>query len=350
MIGAGVDMFGVVLAIIGAILVTFFGVLFGMVFKGIDRVLSARMQARIGPRVRQPFWDVAKLFSKENIVPENVVKWMFNAAPVLALSSAAVILLYLPIGPFAPVLSGHGDLILIVYLLIIPALAMVTGGFASGSPYASVGAQREMVMMMSYEFPLAVVVVSVAWKLRSLGIDNPFTLSTIAANPIWANSGILGFIGVGILLVVLLIVTPAELSKIPFDAPEAETEIVGGLLAEYSGRNLGLFYLADAVKTVVMGALLVAIFFPWGIANVVGLAAESAGAIAIDIAFFLLKLFLVLFVSVTVLRTSFARLKIDQIVYMYWASLTIAALFGLVLIIWDANLMGMEWYPQIPGG
>jgi len=335
---------------LGAILVTMFGVLFGLVFKGIDRVLSARMQARIGPRIRQPFWDVAKLFSKENILPENAVKWMFNAAPVLALASSAVMLLYLPLGPFAPLLHGHGDIILIMYLLLIPSLAMVTGGFASGSPYASVGAQREMVMMMSYEFPLAAVIVSVAWKLRSLGIDNPFALSTIAANPIWMNSGILGFIGVGILLVVLLIVTPAELSKIPFDAPEAETEIVGGLLAEYSGRNLGLFYLADAVKTVVMGALLVAIFFPWGIAGVFGLAAGSAGAVAADMGFFLAKLFAVLFVSVTVLRTSFARLKIDQIVYMYWASLTIAALFGLVLIIWDWNLSGMDWYNSILSG
>ncbi|MDD5502228.1 MAG: NADH-quinone oxidoreductase subunit H [Candidatus Thermoplasmatota archaeon] len=340
----------ILMAVIGSVLVMLFGIFFGLVFKGIDRVLSARMQARIGPRVRQPFWDVGKLFSKENIIPENAVKWMFSSAPVLGLASSAVMLLYLPLGPLAPVLQGHGDIILMLYLLVIPSLAMVTGGFASGSPYAAVGAQREMVMMMSYEFPLAAVVVSIAWKLNVFGIANPFSITSIASNPIWMNSGILGIIGSAILLVVLIIVTPAELSKIPFDAPEAETEIVGGLLAEYSGRNLGIFYLADAVKTIVMGALLVAIFFPWGIAGIVGLAAGSVGAIAADIAFFLLKLFLVLFVSVTVIRTSFARLKIDQIVYTYWAPLTIAALFGLVLIIWDLNLLGIEWYPQVLGG
>ena len=88
--------------------------------------------------------------------------------------------------------------------------------------------------------------------------------------------GILAFIGFIILLLVIIIVTPAELSKIPFDAPEAETEIAGGLLAEYSGRNLAMFYLTDGVKTVVMASIIVALFFPYNISPILGLNSNPA--------------------------------------------------------------------------
>jgi len=152
---------------------------------------------------------------------------------------------------------------------------------------------------------------------------------------IWNVVGPLGFIGCIILLLVLLVVTPAELSKIPFDSPEAETEIAGGLLTEYSGRNLGMFYLTDGVKTVVMGSIIVALFFPYNLSPLLGL--ESIPAMAIDIIFFLVKLFLVILFSVTLIRVSIARLKIDQIVYTYWIPLTLLSLVGLILIMWDGQ-------------
>jgi formate hydrogenlyase subunit 4 len=89
------------------------------------------------------------LFTKENIIPENSIPWIFNLAPLIGLVVTISILLYLPIGGFEPLVSSNGDLILILYLLIIPSLAMVIGGFASGSPYATVGAQREMATMIA---------------------------------------------------------------------------------------------------------------------------------------------------------------------------------------------------------
>jgi len=211
--------------VIGTLLASAFGIILGLVFKGIDRKIAAHMQARIGPPIRQPFRDVAKLFIKENIVPENAIPWLFNLAPIIGLIATISILLYLPIGGLNPLFGDKGDLILILYLLIIPSLAMVVGGFASGSPYATVGAQREMIVMMSYEFPLAITIIAIAWRLSSLVNGNVFSLATIVANPLWNNVGLLGFIGLILLLVVLVLVTPGELSKIPFDVPEAETEI-----------------------------------------------------------------------------------------------------------------------------
>jgi len=323
----------VIKAIFGIMGIAVFAIIFGLICKGIDRKLAAHMQARVGPPIRQPFWDVIKLFSKENIVPEHAVRWLFNLAPVIALASSITILLYLPIGSFGPILSTEGDLILILYLLMIPSLAMVLGGFSSSSPYATVGAQREMVLMMSYEFPLAITIISIVWRLKEANIQNPFSLSSIASYPVWNNVGILGILGLLLLLIILIIVTPGELSKIPFDAPEAETEIAGGLLVEYSGRNLGMFYLSDAVKTIAMATIIVALFFPYNLSPILNLSGYVA--YVIDFLFYLLKIFLVVLFSVTLIRVGVARLKIDQIVSTYWITLTLISLIGLVLVMFD---------------
>ena len=324
-------------AVFGAIVIGVFAIIIALLYKGIDRKIAARMQSRVGPPVRQPFRDVIKLFLKENVVPRHATKWLFNLSPVIALASSMTILLYLPMGSFGPILSTEGDLILILYLLIIPSLAMVLGGFASGSPYATVGAQREMVLMMSLEFPLAVVIVSLAWRLKEVGVSNPFSLVSISSNPIWNNVGVVGIVGCSILLLVLLLITPGELSKIPFDVPEAETEIAGGLLAEYSGRNLAMFYLTDAVKTIVVASLIVTLFFPYNLSPF--LSFSGITAYIVDFLFYLFKLFLVILFAVTMVRVGVARLKIDQVTAVYWINLTLLALIGLVLLMFDKILV-----------
>jgi formate hydrogenlyase subunit 4 len=334
------------MVVLGTLGVAIFGIFFGLLYKGIDRKLSAHMQGRIGPPIRQPFRDVSKLFTKENIIPENAIPWVFNLAPLMGLVATITILLYIPIGGFQPLFPAQGDLILILYLLIIPSLAMVIGGFASGSPLATVGAQREMATMMAYEFPLAIVIVSIAWRLNMQGGMNPFAATALMSTPVWSVAGPLGFLGFVILLLVLVIVTPAELSKIPFDSPEAETEIAGGLLVEYSGRNLAMFYLTDGVKTLVMATLIVTLFFPYNLSPLFGL--DSYPAYIIDIIFYLVKILLVVVFSVSLIRVAIARLKIDQIVYTYWVPLTLIGLVGLICIMWDQTIMDyFNWNPVL---
>jgi formate hydrogenlyase subunit 4 len=327
---------------IGAIIawtiaISIFAIIVGLFLLGIDRKLAAHMQARIGPPLRQPFIDVRKLLLKENIVPANAISWLFNAAPFLALSASIVILLYLPLGSIYTPMSGFGDLVLVMYLLTVPALAMVAGGFASGSPYATVGAQREMVTMIAYELPLAMVVIGVAWRLWAAGVPDPFLLSSVAGNPVWTFVGPVGLIGILLLIFVLAVVTPAELSRIPFDTQEAETELAGGLLVEYSGRNLALFYISQAVKTLVMGALIVALFIPWNISSFVAM--PAAAAVVADLAFFLVKVILVMFVVVTLVRVGMARFRINQVVTVYWVYVSIIGLAGILLMMIDAALV-----------
>ena len=329
------------LAIGGTLAMTLFGILGGLAFAGIDRVLAARMQSRIGPPLRQPFIDMLKLMLKQNIVPANAIPWLFNGAPLVALASAITILLYIPMSSFQclPVLGLHGDLVLIMYLLLLPALAMVVGGLSSGSPYATLGAQREMVTMIAYELPLAVTIITFAWKLVQTGAAAPFSLATLAATPIWTLVGPLGFVGLLLLLGCMLLVAPGELGRIPFDAPEAETEIAGGLLVEYSGRNLALFTLSLAVKTIVVTSLIVALFFPWNLSQWVTISGSSLIVGVADFAFYLFKIFVILFFAVTLIRISVARFRINQIVDIYWKVVGAASIFGLILVMVDAHIL-----------
>lgn len=319
---------------LAALAVAIFGLLFGQLLKGIDRVLVARMQSRVGPPLVQPLLDIKKLLTKETIIPASAIPWLFSAMPMLALLVTLTVLFYLPIAGFDPVLSGSGDLILIIYLLAVPGVALVIGGFASGSPYGSVGAQREMVMMIAYELPLAVTIVALAW------LHGSFELTAMVAEPAWEQVGVLGAAGLVLLLISMLYITPAELSKVPFDAPEAETEIAGGLLAEYSGRNMALFYLSDGVKTLAVTGLIVVLFFPWTLTDLLPLL-DDMGEIAsgaLNVLFFMLKVILVTFVSTTLIRSVYARLRIEQAVQQYWFSLTSVALMGLVLLMADPAL------------
>lgn len=231
-------LFIILLPIAGLVL----GTLLGLFFKGFDRRIGAYYQSRIGPPLLQPFYDISKLMMKQNIVPENAVKWIFNGAPLLTMATSVLLLFYIWAPYFSslfglqPFFVNFGDIILIVYILMVPAICMIVGGFASGSPYATVGSQREVVILMGTELPLAIASIAIGWKMYQANPNVPsFSISSIASNPIWDTMGPLGILGGLLLLLTLLVVIPAELAKIPFDQAEAETEIAEGLLAEYSG-------------------------------------------------------------------------------------------------------------------
>ncbi len=302
------------------------GVFIGLAYKGIDRRISARLTSRIGPPIRQPFWDVGKLLLKETIVPENAVAWIFNAMPLVAFASSMTLLLYIPFGILKAPLEGYGDLVVILYLLTLQSLAMAIGGFASGSPFSSVGAQREMVLMMSYEMPLATVIVGFALVYKS------FSLTTIATTPVWTMVGPLAGIGILLLFIALIVVTPAELAKLPFDIAEAETEIAEGMLAEYSGRNLALFYLSDAVRGFALAAIEVVLFIPFTLSSIFNLNLTGASLYIVEGLWFLFKVLVLYLLAITLVRTSFARFRIEQASRIFWVYVNIIALVGLALV------------------
>ncbi len=138
----------------------------GMLLCGIDRKLVAKMQKRVGPPILQPFYDFFKLCGKETIVPAAANKTVFLMAPLVGLAALVVIQLFIPVFNFSA-FTGIADVIVILYLLLIPALSVIMGGAASGSPYAGVGLSREMVTVLSCELPLVLVLLAIARTVGS---------------------------------------------------------------------------------------------------------------------------------------------------------------------------------------
>ena len=318
------------MTLIGIVVLPLMAVLLGLLLMGIDRKVAARMQRRVGPPILQPFYDVRKLFLKDTIIPRNST-WVFDFMPLLSVVPLFVIILYLPFLGISPIL--HGDMVFILYLLILPSLAKVLGGISSGSPYTAIGSQREITNMMGCEFPLITIVFFISWKLFVSGITKPFSVVSFTGGSAWAGLGMLGFGGSLLLLFVMLLVITGELSRPPFDLSSAGEEIAGGIMAEYSGRNLGLFYIADALKLVVLTTLVVVLFFPFGISDLLGVAGWLA--LISDAAFYFIKVVLLMVFSETVLKTSISRLKITQLVGAYWVNLLLLSILGAFIILID---------------
>ncbi|MBR1455794.1 MAG: NADH-quinone oxidoreductase subunit H [Oscillospiraceae bacterium] len=310
----------------------------GMLLCGIDRKIVARMQKRVGPPVLQPFYDFFKLCGKETIVPAAASRTAFLLAPLVGLAALVVIQLFIPVFNFSA-FSGVADIIVILYLLLIPALSVIFGGAASGSPYAGVGLSREMVTIISVELPLVLVLLAVAKTVGSaLGTGLCFSLTQIVA---WQaqHGSLIGTPSMIAAAIAMLMIIPGETGSHPFDAAEAETEICEGLLAEYSGAPLGVYKLSHAVKMLTMTSLFVALFFGGiggGIDRLLlswGLTGGAAGAIGMLIGIVVLFLLCVVLtiVCISFVHAVTARLRIEQIFKYYWTVVTGVALISLVL-------------------
>ena len=292
----------------------------GMLLCGIDRKVVAKMQKRVGPPVLQPFYDFFKLLGKETIVPAAASKVVFLGAPLVGFAALVVIQLFIPVFSFT-VFTGVADVIVILYLLLIPALAAILGGAASGSPYAGVGLSREMVTIISCELPLVLILLAVGKTVGSfLGTGITFSLTDIAAYQA-ANGCLIAKASMIPAAIAMLLVIPGETGNHPFDAAEAETEICEGLLAEYSGAPLAVYKLTHAVKMLTLTSLFVALF----------LGGIDTGILLVDgIILFLLCVVLTI-LTISLVHAVTARLKIEQIFKYYWTVGSGLALISLVL-------------------
>lgn len=275
-----------------------FLVAFGLIGEFIDRKLYARLQNRMGPPWFQPLADLIKLSAKEDIVPEEANPRMFKAMPIMALAATVTASFYIPLWSTQALSSFNGDLIVTLYLLTIPTLTYFLGGWYSTSLYSKIGAVRSLTQLFAYEVPLLMAILSPALLADTWSLSGMATFYT--AHPgYWAFN----LIGFAIAIVALL----GKLEKVPFDIPEAETEIVAGTFTEYSGRLLALFRLSIDIEAIVGAALLAAVYLPFGLA--------VGGPLAFII--FIAKiLFIIAILSLS--RTLFARLRIDQMVDFCW--------------------------------
>lgn len=284
----------------------------GLIYQWIDRKLIARLQNRVGPRWFQPVADAFKLLAKEEIVPEGVNRVLFVGLPVMALAGALTAALYVPLFGLAPAFSFPGDLIVALYLLSLLTLCTGMAGANSLDRFSLVGAVRALTQMFAYEAPFMLALLGPALVAESWQISE---ISAYASQSWLLFTQPIGF-------VVALIGLMGKLEMPPFDAPEAETEIVAGALTEYSGRGLALFKLGQAVELVV-GLTLVTAFFLGGTGG------GELGAVV-----FTLKTILLL-VGLAILQSLMTRLRIDQTVGLWWriGALLVLAQWLILLIL-----------------
>jgi NADH-quinone oxidoreductase subunit H len=309
-------------------LLVFPGFLFQSAFstflEWVDRKLYARMQNRRGPMytgnagLLQPIADIIKLMAKEDLVPAAADKLMFGITPLIALASVLTAGLFIPFMNIGPGASFRGDLVVVLYLLSLPSLMLFLSGWFSVSPYALLGATRVLTQVFAYEVPFFIALLTPAM------VTGEWQISKIASFPWWHGPmwsivlrGLAQLIGFTIGVIAL----QAKLERVPFDIPEAETEVVAGPLTEYSGKKLAVYRFQKDILMWVGAALLGVLFLP----NVPMSQDPSALRIVANVVLICAKATFVVCLLAG-MKAAFARIRIDQIVNFSWKYLAPASL------------------------
>ncbi len=282
-----------------------------------DRKITARVQFRKGPPLLQPFYDFFKLLLvKETIIPKNGSPLIFLMAPVFAVTGAVLAGVFILL-PLFNITSGfRGDLLVIFYLLTIPSFSYIIGSLASGNPLAAVGGSREMKLILSYELTFLLFIAGIIMKC-----DQKFDLySIIQAQQ--SGSPFIGSLSGVLLFIVGIFCIQAKLALVPFDIPEAETEITEGIFIEYSGPGYALIKLTKYVMFFILPALLTALLMS-------GFRLEGIG-----ILWAVLKIILVVLI-LTLIRNTNPRIKIKQAIGFFLIWMNLIAVIAIVLIAFD---------------
>jgi NADH-quinone oxidoreductase subunit H len=289
-----------------------FSAAMGMIVGWVDRKVTARLQWRVGPPWYQNFIDCAKLlFYKETLLPRGASGAFFLGMPLVSAAAATLVSTIVLVINLSPGSGFIGDLIVVVYLMMIPPAALMLGAFASQNTLASLGASREMKLMLSYELPFILAIIVPVMKSG---------YSIKLGEIIMAQQGhiFIGSLSGALSFVVMLLCLQAKLGFIPFDMPEAETEIMAGAYIEYSGKALGIFKISKAIMSFAAPALLITLYFG-------GISASAEG-----IARAILQYCLILFIMIVIKNTN-PRVRIDQAVRFFWGFVTFAAVSAAAL-------------------
>jgi NADH-quinone oxidoreductase subunit H len=278
-----------------------------LIISWFDRKLTARIQWRVGPPFLQNFYDLFKLFSKEVLIPDTANKTLFVLSPIIALASIILVATILWLVVFMPNYSFVGDVIVVLYLLMIPSIMFIIGASSSGNPIAVLGASREIKLMLSYELPLICAVLVSIIKSSSIKFVELMKFSAFSS------------VSEIIALIVAIICFQAKLGLVPFDIAEAETEIASGIFIEYSGPLLGMIRLTRQILFSIVAPLFIITVFLF------------KGSWLL-----LIIKYILLIIIFTLIRNVNPRLRIDQAVKFFWFIVfplslisTILALLGL---------------------
>ncbi|MDH5375977.1 MAG: NADH-quinone oxidoreductase subunit H [Candidatus Bathyarchaeota archaeon] len=288
-------------------------------YEWVDRKFFARVQNRYGPLhtglhgILQPIADFFKLLSKEDITPHSSDKLMFFLTPIFYFALPLTTLFVIPILGQTSLIAFEGDLIFVIFAFTLIIITVFLAGWSSMNRFGTIGSMRAVLQMLSYEIPMGLVTTGPAIAASSLSISeivkwqSPPNFWLILLQPL----------GFAVFTICLL----AELQLVPFDIPEAETEIVAGWRTEFTGRKLALLRLGRDLELVLASALITSLY----------LGGSQQFWLIPPIVIFLVKTtFAVMLLSL--LRAVFARFRIDQMLSGMWKYLLPLAALQIILI------------------
>ena len=308
------------LAIVGAMVP-----LVGMVLGFAEMKLSAKMQNRVGPYYAGGRWgwaqliaDGVKFFQKEDIIPEDADAPVFKLAPALVLATTVALLVVIPFGPGLTFRNLELGLFLALAISSVSTIGVLIAGWSSANKYSLIGGLRAAGQLIAYELPLVLAVVGVVIQAGTMSLDGIVEAQISLGYPYLAPQ-FLGFI-------IFFIAAMAELTRLPFDMPIAESELVMGYLTEYSGFRFLFFFLAEFANMFTMSAIAATLFL--GGYWLPGLSTDQL--VVLGPIILVVKSLLLVFVMLW-FRWTFPRFREDQLQRMAWKILFPLALANIAV-------------------
>ena len=307
----------------------------------VERRASAFMQDRPGPNrlgplgLIQPMADALKFLLKEDVTPSTADRTMYLLAPMLALLPGLTTFVVVPFGPTVNiggrevelvVTSAETGVLLFLALASLGVYSLVMAGYSSNNKYSLLGSIRASAQLISYELALTLSVLAVVLPVNSFHLNDVIRYQLEQA-PLGMNivPQFLGF-------TVFLVAAFAETNRLPFDLPEAESELVAGYHTEYSAMRFASFFMAEYIAMTVLSALLVTLYFGgWSLPWWSGWPDAPIWTAACGLAVLFAKVGLVLFFFVWV-RWTYPRFRYDQLMRLGWKVLLPLSLVNLILI------------------
>lgn len=283
-----------------------------------ERRLLGRFQNRVGPNrwgpfgAFQPIADLAKLITKEDIVPYGADKLAFTAVPIIMVAAVLLGTAVLPFAKDVALVDLNVGVLFVLAVSSLTSIAIFTAGWASNNRYALFGAGRAVAVLLSYEVPVVLSLLGVVLVAGSMSLGD-----------IVAAQAVPFFLVQPLAFFVFIAGMSAELNRTPFDVAEAESEIIAGYHTEYSGIKFALIQAAEFGGVLVVSGLIATLF----LAGWAGPAADWLGWL-----WFLIKVFIGIFLFVWI-RSTYPRLRLDQIMAVCWKFLMPLSIINLAAVV-----------------
>ena len=322
--------------LIKVVAVLLFVIVGALVVIYVELKAGSHMQSRIGPYYAggrwgwaQPLADGLKFLQKEDLAPTGADRTVYGLAPYVVMMSTLAVFVVIPFGPDLVAVDLDVGIYYVLAISSLSVLGILMAGWSSANKYSLIGGIRAAAQLIAYEMPLVLAVVAVVVQAGTLSLNGIVEVQ----NEVWFSIGsfdvALPFILRGQIVgfAIFMIAAVAELSRIPFDMPIAESELTMGYLTEYSGIRFTMFFLGEYASMIGLSAIAATLYLGgYGLPGVTGVMANVLGpGILIG------KIAILVFIIIWI-RFTWPRLREDQLQTLAWTWLIPLALVNIAIV------------------